>query len=1556
MLSRRVLDGVKSLFAPSRARRGWRDGRLGKANTRRARFEPLEDRLLLAAGDFEWLDQFGALNDQPAEDWGYQVDADTDGNTYVVGTTAGFLAGVSSSTLGLDAFVRKSDADGNEVWTRQFGTSGDDHPYTVAVSDDGLSVYVAGRVGAALPGQTSEGLGDAFLRKYDADGNELWTHQFGTPGWDVVFYVCVDGSNVYVAGTAGGALPGQDPLGDPDAFVRKYDADGTERWTYQFGGEGRDDAWGLAIDAEGYIYVAGETSGSVSGESPIGDWDAFICKLEEKDNGTYATEVWTKQFGTTAEDWACGVSVDPYGDVYVVGATQGSLGDAGPFGADDAFVRKYKPDGRVVWTHQFGSELTAAKDWALYVAADSSGVYVSGLTEGSLPGETNAGGMDAFVCKYALDGSGLLWTDQFGTSADDEAQVVSVEGSAVYVAGSTLGTLPNQTSSGQRDAFIRKYTPDGYDPAAGSWTRQFGGGQAVEDWAAGAPGIDSDGNVYVWGEVEDGGTFPGQTGSGGDYFLRMYDSSHNVIWTRPLPISEFWVRGSTFVEESGVPYLYLFGSGYGMSPYHPEVEGYGLDGFVVKLDLDADVDADNVVWTHQFGSAFPVSDPDGDFGWTFMYTDEHIHDISVDASGVYVVGWVGEDAYVELSYGGYDTLAGNGVPGGAWNWLKWNGYFVKCFVHKLDLDTGDEVWSDSFDSFDSEGLPGLAFASGVFADGTGVYVTGAGGPFPGETEAGGAYVRKYRLDGTRELDWTWRLGVDADVWGSEVFVDESWIYVAGRVGGGIFVSKLDKLDPQRAPEWLSEFGTSSGFDYATGLVVDASGVYVAGYTQGALPGQTSAGSEDAFVRAYDTDGNEIWTRQFGTPGDDGMYGVSLDESGVYVAGWVYGALPGQTWMGDYDSFVAKLAKSQPPTADAGEPYTVGEGGSIPLDGSASTDPDQDPATLTYEWDFDYDGAFVTDATGISPTFSAAGLDGPTSRTVALRVTDDEGKQDTATATVDVTNVDPAITFEWAQIDELGLFTASGSFTDPGPDQWTAWVDYGEGAGEEPLALTGKTFVLNHQYPIDTPPETYRVVVRVADDDGGSDIRDSGALIVKGGPDGDLITVEYGSVVVVVNDQTLGSFEDISKVFVVAGPGNDEVRVDSALAIPTLLLGGAGDDILEGGSGNDVLDGGDGQDVLLGGDGQDALVGGEGDDQLDGGPGDDDLQGGAGNDQLLPGSGDDSMPEVGYNFQIVGPVSLTPGSDAVRGQVVSFEASGTGPEVSWTFGDGATDGNVLSSSHVYADSGTYDVGLVVEADTETTTVVRPVQITAAAIQEDLCDPTKTALVVGGTTQDDHILFNPGVASEDVAVKIDGASLGIFQPTGSLIAYGQAGNDTIELAASIELAAWLYGNAGDDRLKGGAGHDVLLGGDGADLLVGKSGRDILIGGMDADRIIGNADDDILIAGYLTFMDLEHALCAIRQEWISTDRDYMDRVENLTDQQNDPDIVDSRLNDNYFLIWGSIDPNDDTVKDDGASDILTGSAGTDWFFFNQDDDHDRATDLKDEIFANDLSWIEV
>src|SRR5438105_940867 len=69
--------------------------------------------------------------------------------------------------------------------------------------------------------------------------------------------------------------------------------------------------------------------------------------------------------------------------------------------------------------------------------------------------------------------------------------------------------------------------------------------------------------------------------------------------------------------------------------------------------------------------------------------------------------------------------------------------------------------------------------------------------------------------------------------------------------------------------WTSQFGTRA-HNAATSLAVDASGnAYVAGWTSGAFSGYVfSGGARDAFVRKYDTNGTESWTRQFGTRGAD----------------------------------------------------------------------------------------------------------------------------------------------------------------------------------------------------------------------------------------------------------------------------------------------------------------------------------------------------------------------------------------------------------------------------------------------------------------------------------------------------------------------------------------------------------------------------------------------------------------------------------------------------------------------------------------------------------------
>lgn len=389
-----------------------------------------------------------------------------------------------------------SPISGQTLWTRQFGTASPD--YATSISVDAQGVYVAGGTPGPLPGQSSYGSTDAFVRKYDLDGTEVWTRQFGTASYDFATSISVDGSGVYVAGSTQGTFPGQTSSGYEDAFVRKYDFAGNVLWTRQFGPA---TSQGISVAASG-VYVAGYTGDTLPGQISLGLVDAFVRKCDLDDGH----EIWTRQFGTADFDYAFGISVDASG-VYVAGETSGTLQGPSNAGGQDAFVRKYDPDGNALWTRQFG---TAGADMSAGISVAASGVYVAGYTGGPLPGQTSSGGQDAFVRTYGLDGN-EVWTHQFGTTWDDFAWGISVDASGVYVAGWKLCTVPGTCATGDEVAFVRTY-----DLAGNAlWTRQFGSlltsAKAGGIWVGG-PG------VYVAGYTY--GTLEGQTSAGGvDAFI-----------------------------------------------------------------------------------------------------------------------------------------------------------------------------------------------------------------------------------------------------------------------------------------------------------------------------------------------------------------------------------------------------------------------------------------------------------------------------------------------------------------------------------------------------------------------------------------------------------------------------------------------------------------------------------------------------------------------------------------------------------------------------------------------------------------------------------------------------------------------------------------------------------------------------------------------------------------------------------------------------------------------------------------------------------------------------
>ena len=131
--------------------------------------------------------------------------------------------------------------------------------------------------------------------------------------------------------------------------------------------------------------------------------DNTTCIGNKTTTDNTTTSTWTKQLGTSSGDEGRGVTTDSSGNIYVTGYTGGGLDGNTTSGNHDIVLVKYNSIGTKQWTKQLG---TSVGDQGLGVTTDSSGnIYVTGLTDGRLDGNTISGGSDIFLVKYNLTGT-----------------------------------------------------------------------------------------------------------------------------------------------------------------------------------------------------------------------------------------------------------------------------------------------------------------------------------------------------------------------------------------------------------------------------------------------------------------------------------------------------------------------------------------------------------------------------------------------------------------------------------------------------------------------------------------------------------------------------------------------------------------------------------------------------------------------------------------------------------------------------------------------------------------------------------------------------------------------------------------------------------------------------------------------------------------------------------------------------------------------------------------------------------------------------------------------
>jgi len=339
-----------------------------------------------------------------------------------------------------DAFLARYDGDGNQIWGRQFGTSGGDDIAAIDVDADGAA-YVTGYSSRQI-GPTGDYWG-LYLSKFDSVGDQVFVRQHTTPLCDMGAGVVYSGpENVFVAGHRGSGLVAS------DAVLTRFNlTNESADWTTQWGSTATDKAKAIAAGDTGDLYVAGATLGSMAATGSAGSWDAFLSKLDA--NGNLQ---WTRQLGSNASDAANAVGVDPTANIYIAGLTGGPLPNNSHAGGLDAFLAKYDAYGGLLWTRQFGTD---GWDLCNALSIDSSGdIYVTGETNGLL-GDTSFGYHDGFVAKFQADGN-MMWLQQFGTAEIDRSWDIATDllGN-VYVAGDTRGAFGAE-NAGHLDGFLAK--------------------------------------------------------------------------------------------------------------------------------------------------------------------------------------------------------------------------------------------------------------------------------------------------------------------------------------------------------------------------------------------------------------------------------------------------------------------------------------------------------------------------------------------------------------------------------------------------------------------------------------------------------------------------------------------------------------------------------------------------------------------------------------------------------------------------------------------------------------------------------------------------------------------------------------------------------------------------------------------------------------------------------------------------------------------------------------------------------------------------------------------
>ena len=399
--------------------------------------------------------------------------------------------------------------DPEVIWSSYYGGESYDEVNGIAADVAG-NVYItgtttsttniSGNAAGALIHQTNmNGTRDAFLAKFNMNGQRLWATYYGGEGQDEGNAIAIDEYGfVYLAGTttstfAVASFGFQTSLmGIRDGYMAKFSSNGQRVWGSYLGGSGTENVLGMTVDNDGRLILLGETTSNdflVTGSGDQvygGQGDVFVTCI-----AGMGAVYWSVYFGGENLENAGGIGYDAVSDrVFITGTTSSVTGVSSGNGQQmnfggglkDGFLGAIDEQGNLVWSSYVGG---SGIDEVRNSSSDIYGnIYIVGTTSSSgmaTPGahQTNFGGgaTDAFMSQYNVNG-GMLWRSYFGGPGTDEGSaMVADKLGNIYFGGQTNSqglSLNNPFQSvvaGGTDAFFSKFTVEGFP----QWTSYYGG-------------------------------------------------------------------------------------------------------------------------------------------------------------------------------------------------------------------------------------------------------------------------------------------------------------------------------------------------------------------------------------------------------------------------------------------------------------------------------------------------------------------------------------------------------------------------------------------------------------------------------------------------------------------------------------------------------------------------------------------------------------------------------------------------------------------------------------------------------------------------------------------------------------------------------------------------------------------------------------------------------------------------------------------------------------------------------------------------------------------------